>query len=257
MSPLRSWLAVFSLSLVFACDADNDAEEIGSDEGQLAATGTGGDAKVLPNAIHWARNSTEHQALVLQTYRFATMHVEAARAKDNLKDGAWGVVLDADETVVDNTKYNMERAFSAEGSTSESWEAWVLRKESGLLAGALPFLQRVKALGGRVFIVTGRAEKHCPATKDNLRALKIPFDALLCKSPSDKDKNARFQAIEQGRSPSTFGATKVVLYLGDNILDFPGLDQTTRSDQALAPFGSRFILLPNPMYGSWESLERK
>jgi 5'-nucleotidase (lipoprotein e(P4) family) len=254
---MRRWFLVFSLSLVFACAAESGADDVESAEGELGATGTAGGAKALPNAIHWARNSAEHQAILLQTYRFATMQVEAAKTKDSLKDGSWGVVLDADETLVDNSKYNMERAFSAEGSTSESWDAWVLRKESGALPGALAFVERVKALGGRVFIVTGRAEKHCLATNQNLRALKIPFDQILCKGPNDKDKNARFQAIEQGRPPSTFGATKVVLYLGDNIVDFPGLDQATAAGQALAPFGSRFILLPNPMYGSWEALERK
>jgi predicted secreted acid phosphatase len=45
-----------------------------------------------------------------------------------------------------------------------------------------------------------------------------------------------------------------VAFLGDNIRDFPGLGQSVREqpDQAFAAFGTRFFLLPNPMYGSWE-----
>jgi 5'-nucleotidase (lipoprotein e(P4) family) len=242
------------VSFAVACSVESQAD-VESAQGELGATGTAGGATVMPNAVHWARNSAEHQAILLQTYRFATMQVEAS--KTGLAAGTWGVVLDADETVVDNSKYNMERAFSAEGSTSATWTAWVQSKQSLMLPGALAFLTRVKTLGGRVFIVTNRSQSDCAATTDNLKTLKVPFDAVLCKDAADKDKNARFQAIEQGRAPSPFPATKVVLYVGDNFLDFPALDQTTRSDAALAPFGSRFLILPNPMYGSWESLDRK
>jgi len=45
-----------------------------------------------------------------------------------------------------------------------------------------------------------------------------------------------------------------VMWVGDNIQDFPRLRQDIRSssDSAFAEFGDRFIVLPNPMYGSWE-----
>jgi predicted secreted acid phosphatase len=46
----------------------------------------------------------------------------------------------------------------------------------------------------------------------------------------------------------------VVLFLGDNIQDFPALGQSLRDEPASAfgAFGSRFFLVPNPMYGSWQ-----
>ena len=42
--------------------------------------------------------------------------------------------------------------------------------------------------------------------------------------------------------------------VGDNVQDFPGLSQAIRKegDEAFAPFGARFFVLPNPMYGSWD-----
>ena len=56
--------------------------------------------------------------------------------------------------------------------------------------------------------------------------------------------------------PTVFGlaAADVLLWIGDNIQDFPRLRQDVRSanDSAFAEFGDRFIVLPNPMYGSWE-----
>jgi predicted secreted acid phosphatase len=47
----------------------------------------------------------------------------------------------------------------------------------------------------------------------------------------------------------------VVAWVGDNILDFPGMTQAARGDpRALAEFGKRYFILPNPMYGSWQQI---
>ena len=45
-----------------------------------------------------------------------------------------------------------------------------------------------------------------------------------------------------------------VMYVGDNIQDFPGLTQDIRRQDAtaFARFGNDFVLLPNPMYGSFD-----
>jgi len=42
--------------------------------------------------------------------------------------------------------------------------------------------------------------------------------------------------------------------VGDNILDFPALSQAIRpkGESAFTDFGTRFFMLPNPMYGSWQ-----
>ncbi|MFI5257962.1 MAG: HAD family acid phosphatase [Gemmatimonadales bacterium] len=48
---------------------------------------------------------------------------------------------------------------------------------------------------------------------------------------------------------------RVLMWVGDNIQDFPALTQAAmRSAPASAfdEFGERFVVLPNPMYGSWE-----
>ena len=46
----------------------------------------------------------------------------------------------------------------------------------------------------------------------------------------------------------------VLMWVGDNIQDFPRLTQSIRTaaDSAFADFGETYIALPNPMYGSWE-----
>ena len=64
----------------------------------------------LPDSIRWVRDSAEYQAVVLQIYRAATTSVElAARGR---QPASWAVVLDADETVINNVQYQIERALA-------------------------------------------------------------------------------------------------------------------------------------------------
>ena len=103
--------------------------------------------------------------------------------------------------------------------------------------------------------VTNRELKQCESSRDNLRRVAIAADAVLCRTdPSNSFKDARFEAVAAGTPPSPLPPLRVVMWVGDNIQDFPRLRQDLRSasDSAFAEFGDRFIVLPNPMYGSWE-----
>lgn len=205
----------------------------------------------VPLAVRWYRASAERRVIFLQTYRLATAALERRAA--GLARDRWAVVLDADETVLDNSPY--QQAQRGAPFDTGSWNAWVRRGEAAALAGAPAFTQRVKALGGRVMIVTNRDESTCEVTRENLRRVGIAADQVLCRTdPATSSKEARFAAVARGTAPSTFPALEVVMFVGDNIQDFPGQTQAvrTRPDSAFADFGDRFILLPNPMYGSWE-----
>lgn len=206
-----------------------------------------------PEAIRWARDSAEHRALFLQVYRAATAHVEGAAG--TRAPGTWAVVLDADETVIDNSLYQLERARVGKPFDAESWRAWCARREAVPLPGASAFLSRVRALGGRIAIVTNRTVTECPDTEAVFTQHGLAFDVMLCKpDASPSDKNPRFEAIARGTTPAGLPPLDVVAVVGDNILDFPGQSQVIRKqgDEAFAGFGARFFVLPNPMYGSWE-----
>ena len=105
-------------------------------------------------AIRWTRDSAEHRALFLQVYRSATAHVEQEAARR--PGGGWAVVLDADETVIDNSLYQVERERVGLPFDGPSWHAWTKRREALPLPGAKAFLARVHELGGRIAIVTNR-----------------------------------------------------------------------------------------------------
>ena len=208
-------------------------------------------AAPLPLELRWVQRSAEYHALVVQAYRLATAHVERQAA--SRKPGSWAVILDADETIISNLQYQIERAGA--GYTPETWTAWVRRREAVPLAGAAAFLARVHQLGGRIAIVTNRLESECADTIAVFKTHTLAFDAMLCrpdKGPSDK--NPRFAAVAAGSSGTGNGPLEVVAYVGDNILDFPSLSQAVREqgEAALSDFGARYFILPNPMYGSWQ-----
>lgn len=202
--------------------------------------------------LKWYRRSAERRALSAQAYRIATQKLEAKVAVGIT--GSWGVVLDIDETTLNNSTYQQERMDLGLGYSPASWTEWVNRKAATPLDGVVDFTQRVKQLGGKVAFVTNRMlATECTQTAANLDAASIPHDTMLCKTDTS-DKNSRFAAVASGSAPSTLPATNVVLYVGDNIMDFPALSQDLRKGPAsgFAKFGDDFFLIANSMYGSWE-----
>jgi 5'-nucleotidase (lipoprotein e(P4) family) len=210
-------------------------------------------ADSIPLGLRWYRASAERRAIYLQAYRAASATVERRAAA--LAPGSWAVILDADETVLDNSPYEQELAERHASYDEASWRAWVLRQSAAALPGAVAFTARVRALGGRVVIVTNRDDAYCDATRANLQRAGIAADEVLCRTdPKSGSKAPRFEAVATGTAPSTLGPLTVVMWVGDNIQDFPRLTQSIRtaSDSAFADFGETYIVLPNPMYGSWE-----
>lgn len=208
-------------------------------------------AAAQPLAIHWYRTAAEQAAIYVQTYRMATARMEdLARGR---APGSWAVVLDADETVLDNSTYQKERAELGLGFSDETWNEWVGRMEATALPGAAAFIARVRQFGGRVVIVTNRDDPVCQPTRENLTRVGITVDAVLCRVGGVSDKNPRFRAVAEGQVPGLAPA-EVLIWVGDNIQDFPALTQAARSqgETAFRLFGDRYFILPNPMYGSWE-----
>jgi 5'-nucleotidase (lipoprotein e(P4) family) len=201
-----------------------------------------------PLQIRWVRVSAEYEALVRQTYRMAEAHVE--REARSRASGTWGVILDADETVISNLTQQIEQ--QGKKYDEAAWAAWVKRREATALPGAKAFLAKVRELGGKIVIVTNRREPVCPDTKAVFATLGLVYDAMLCRTEG-ADKNPRFDAVAKGTAPSTLPPLAVVAFVGDNITDFPALSQAIKGqDSAFTDFGTRFFVLPNPMYGSWE-----
>ena len=199
----------------------------------------------LPNDIRWIRQSIEYRTLCEQLFRQATLvilrKVKTEKNSDNL-----AVVVDLDETVLDNSLYQVERWRAGLSFTQDSWSEWVNREEAGLVPGAKEFLKAVRKKGVRVVFVSNRMNKNLEPTRRNLLALEVlaPNDLFLLRLDKDDVKEVRRREVNEGKARmKKVGPLKVVGYVGDQMGDFP-------SGQA-KEFGKTSFLLPNPMYGKW------
>jgi 5'-nucleotidase (lipoprotein e(P4) family) len=212
------------------------------------------DPSSVPPAIRWVRTSAEHRVAYEIIFAAAGEAVDAAAQR---VEGPWGVIVDADETLLDNSMYQLRRARRGLGYTPESWNEWVREEAAPALPGAVAFTRSVKVRGGRVAVVTNRDEAVCEETRRNLTAVGVVWDVVLCRTgPSEKE--TRFGMVEAGTTPAGLPPLEVVVWVGDNIEDFPGGSQALRDASGglagtATGFGRRFFVLPNPMYGSWAS----
>ncbi|HUG41147.1 MAG TPA: HAD family acid phosphatase [Longimicrobiales bacterium] len=200
--------------------------------------------------VQWFRTAAEYRALALQTYRAAGERLRELEAP--LADGSWAVIIDADETLLDNSLFEKRIAEAGEAFTEEAWDAWVLEEAATAIPGSAEFVALVHRLGGRVAVVTNRHQGICPATVANLHALGIRPDVVLCETETS-EKEPRFAMVAEGTASPALGPLRPILWIGDNVGDFPDLDQSLRNAGADAYrlFGDRYFVLPNPMYGSW------
>lgn len=158
-------------------------------------------------------------------YADATAYVEAQAAKRPEK--SWAVVLDLDETVMNNVQYQVERETIGEGYTPESWHAWTQRKEAILVPGVVEFLNAVNAAGGHVAFVTNRSDSEQLATEENLAALGLTrhddFRVLLTRARPDgaSKKDARYEIVPAMLAAQGYPDVEVIAYLGDNVGDKP------------------------------------
>ena len=162
------------------------------------------------------------------------------------------VVVDIDETVLDNSPYEAGIIGKNFGYPS-GWAEWINAAEAEALPGAVEFLNYVLEKGADVFYVSNRKVEFKEATMKNLKALGFPqvvdTHMLLKEETSDKEPR-RLQVRADHR---------IVLIIGDNLNDFDNIFRKKGVDERLASvdmvkdeFGTKFIVLPNPMYGDWE-----
>ncbi|KAA0256439.1 hypothetical protein FBQ97_19220 [Acidobacteria bacterium ACD] len=220
------------------------------------SSGAGKPTRATPaqtDELHWFRSSAEYRAVTIQTYRAALAAVEKASA--GRAPGSWAVSVDADDTLLDNSLYEKELQEKGLGVTDESWTEFVKRRRRTEVPGARTFLTGVRGLGGRIAVVTNTEESLCADVAANLDALGMPYDLLLCRPEgSDGEKEGRWKSIADGTASKDVGPLEILVWVGDNVQDFPDLAQPLRreGETAYSDFGVRFFALPNPIYGSWE-----
>ncbi len=192
--------------------------------------------------------AAEYQALCYQAYNVAKERVLLLHEKFPGKKNM-AVVVDIDETVLNNSPY---QALTIEKNKHfpQCWDTWCKQAAAKPVPGAVSFLQYADSLGFQVFYVTNRSEKLKAATMKNLKEFSFPQvtrSHLLMKTTTG-NKEPRRQEIEK--------KYEIVLLAGDNLGDFyTASEKMPQRNQKVAAlknrFGTRYIVLPNAMYGAW------
>ncbi|HVI56527.1 MAG TPA: HAD family acid phosphatase [Luteibacter sp.] len=237
-----------------------------------AAAGPAADDNL--NAVAWSQNASEHDFIYLQTFRDAQEKLLKAKqdprwdalpkddraAHDSLKGLKPAVVLDIDETVLDNSPYQA-RLIRAGGEFNEAdWAAWCKEAIARPMPGALAFTKFAADHGIAVIYISNRAKDLDEATLANLRSAGFPVaskESFLglgtfvegCEQVGS-EKGCRRQLVAKNY--------RVLMQFGDQIGDFANIlgNNAEGRARAMAPYtdwiGERWFVLPNPTYGSWE-----
>lgn len=204
--------------------------------------------------IKWVRDSAEYAALFRQVYRQATVAVRLA-AERRGPGHDWAVVLDIDETALDNSVYQLERAAYGKPFDEVSWNAFVRRMQSPAVPGVVDFVNAVRAAGGHVTWISGRDDATREATRQNLAQAGLWNDAdrLCLQTEKAYTKAVRRREASTGTGACAWAGrpVEVFAYMGDQMGDFPAVGEDLPDAGRDEAFGTRFFLLPGPMYGWW------
>jgi 5'-nucleotidase (lipoprotein e(P4) family) len=212
-------------------------------------------------AILYQQKAAEYRALAYQAFNIARLRLDEDFDKKSVKKlpkaerkMPRAIIVDIDETVLDNSPAN---AYSAKNNLAfniKDWYAWGEMRKAKAIPGAVDFLNYAVSKGVKVFYISNRDEVQKQATVDNLKS--VGFTDVSAE-------NVVLRQSESTKEPRRLAVSaryRIVMLMGDNLDDFSNvferksiLDRYAATDQARELFGRRFIVLPNAMYGTWES----
>jgi 5'-nucleotidase (lipoprotein e(P4) family) len=224
------------------------------------------------NAVVWQQTSEEYRLVAIGVWQAASRQLDRAMKdphwdaltredRDAPADGlAPAVILDVDETVLDNSPYQARLIRDHKAFDEFSWANWAHEEAATAVPGALAFAKEATARGVTIYYLSNRAEDLSTSTYDNLKKLGFPITSreqflglgtiLQGCEENGTEKSCRRRSI--GRR------NRVLLQVGDQIGDMTTVLANTPEGrrQSVEPYlrwvGERWFVLPNPTYGSWE-----
>jgi len=204
-------------------------------------------------SVLWYQKSAEMRAIYHQSFNWAKYRIEQELSEQK-SEKRKAVIVDIDETMLDNSPFEANCIFSGKSYSKERWKEWTSRAEAKALPGAVAFSHYAKSKDVDVFYISNRSIDEFYVTLKNLQKENFAFaDSihLLLKS-NTSSKKLRRQLIVRDY--------EIILLIGDNLNDFSEIFEDRSDnfgfsavDENKELFGKKFIVLPNPMYGAWET----
>ncbi len=214
------------------------------------------------DAVLWQHASAEAFQLYKQGFALAQwklelnimdLHEAERNADPKLLSGKpMAVIVDVDETMLDNSPYELHLLRTGTTYSPTTWKEWTAKASAKALPGAVEFARYARSMECEVFYITNRDTSEREATLKNLNDLGFPFadeeHLMLMEGSSNKTS----------RRASVSATHEVMLLVGDQLTDYDEVfkDRSRNNGKDLtegmmSDLWRYFVLLPDPMYGPW------
>ena len=217
-------------------------------------------------SVIYVQTSTEFAANNIQTFNNASKALDIAlkdktwtaalEQKDNFVSKDPAIIVDVDETVLDNSSFQSRTILSGL-SYPNGWAKWVNESKATAVEGVYKFLHYANESEVKIFYVTNRLESFREPTIKNLKSLGLPFDDSLNSLIMREDEDVRDKTERRKNIAENY---RIVLLLGDQLTDFISTkeayvfhsDRKKLANKYSDMWGSKWFMITNPTYGRWE-----
>ncbi|MSP77353.1 MAG: 5-nucleotide phosphatase [Rhodospirillaceae bacterium] len=220
-------------------------------------------------ATLWTQRSVEFKGNALTVYALARYRLDEALADKNWtaapaeQKGDYqnlppAIILDVDETVLDNSRYQVWMMRANQSFSTKTWNEFCAAQVSTAVPGAVEFTRYADSKGVKVFYVTNRGVETKDDTRKNMEKLGFPMggnvDTLLMQSEKPdwgSQKGTRRAVIAKDY--------RILLNFGDNFGDFDDryrgslADRDKAFEENRARWGREWLVIANPTYGSFDT----
>ena len=220
-------------------------------------------------ATLWTQRSVEYKANALTVFALARLRLDEALADRNWtaapaeqKADYQGlppaVVLDVDETLLDNSRYQVWMLKNDQTFSTKSWNQFCAAQISTAIPGAVEFTKYAESKGVKVFYITNRGVETEKDTRENMARLGFPMGGNVDTFLMQGEKPEWGSAKGTRRAVVTRDY-RVLLNIGDNFGDFDDRYRTSESERAkafesdMAYWGRQWLMIANPTYGSFDT----
>lgn len=208
---LRRFSAVFAILFIVGC-ASNEALP----PAPLAPwKSSAEDSRPLKESTKYVMYSPQWELRTRGAYQNAINYVHAYDKKHPNED--WVVVMDIDQTVLNNVMYQMALDRKGASYSPGTWHSWVKERKATMIPGAEAFIRKVDKLGGEIVFITNRRDYEVKPTEDNLAYWGIKkgrfYSEIISRKWPDgeESKEARYSDVDGN----------VIAYVGDVVGDKP------------------------------------
>lgn len=232
------------------------------------------------NSTLWVQTAAEYEANAIQTFNSAESTIEMA-----LRDKSWtaaleqgsnyslkppAILLDIDETVLDNSEYQAQLILDDEEYNPQTWDEWIAMESAEAVPGAVDFINSMESLQVDVIYITNRecmvrtdSGPECPQKEDTIdNLIKVGIENVDPDHVFLKGKQTDWTSEKQSRREVVASNHRIIMLFGDDLGDFlPDVKENiTPNERAKLVgeysehWGRKWFILSNPTYGSWEGI---